>query len=140
MKKSLIIFSALACLCFHSSSGIAQGLFDSDEVLHITLSGSIRELTRDIADDPSYHAVTLSYTNSDSSLVSIPVRVKTRGHFRRKQGGCTYPPLLINFPTDNTPQNSLFHEQEKLKLVTPCRGDKYVVREYLAYKVNNVIT
>jgi hypothetical protein len=47
---------------------------------------------------------------------------------------------MFDFSKDNPPQNSLFDRQLKMKLVTPCRGDKYVVREYLVYKLFNLIT
>ena len=117
----------------------AAGLFDSDQVLNIRLSGNLRELLKDKSDEMQYHDMALSYVASDSSLVSIPLKIKTRGHFRRTQGNCTYPPLLLSFSKGHTPKNSLFHNQDKMKLVTPCTGDKYVVREYLVYKLYNLI-
>jgi hypothetical protein len=33
-----------------------------------------------------------------------------------------------------------FEKQDKLKLVTPCKSDDYVIREYLAYKIYNLLT
>jgi hypothetical protein len=136
------VFSWLINLAAEAQGNSDQkkGLFDSDEVLNITLSGRMRELVNDTGDDAGYHALTLSYKGNDSSLTSIPIKVKTRGHFRRKQGGCSYPPLMLNFSKEETPENSFFHKQDKMKLVTPCRGDKYVVREYLVYKLSNLIT
>jgi hypothetical protein len=133
-----ILFLALLC-----QTAIAQthaGLFDSDEVLNIQLSGNIRELMKDKSDDMQYHPFTLSYKSADSTTVSIPLKVKTRGNFRRTQGNCTYMPLMLNFADETTPKNSLFNHQDKLKLVTPCSGDKYIVREYLVYKLYNLIT
>jgi len=116
------------------------GLFETDEVLNIRLSGNIRELMKDKSDDSQYHPLTLSYHNADSTSVSIPLKVKTRGNFRRTQGNCSYMPLMLNFAKETTPKNSLFNKQDKLKLVTPCSGDKYVVREYLVYKLYNLIS
>ena len=78
--------------------------------------------------------------NPDSSLTSIPVKVKTRGHFRRTQGGCSYPPLMLNLSKEETPETSLFHKLNKIKLVTPCRDEKYVINEYLVYKLSNLIS
>jgi len=112
-------------------------LFDSEEVLELTISGEFGDLMKDRGNDPQYHAFTLSYKHGGSP-VSIPVKIKTRGHFRKLKENCTYPPMLVNF--DNETRNTLFAGQEKLKLVTPCRGDKYVVREYLVYKLYNQIT
>lgn len=136
------ILSCLFCTTgkTQDNSNSGTGLFDSEEVLNIRLSGNIQKLMKDKENDAEYHSITLSYKGSDSSLISIPIKVKTRGHFRRTQGDCSYPPLLLNFSEENTPKNSLFYQQHKMKLVTPCRGDKYVVREYLVYKLFNLIT
>ncbi len=133
------------CFSFFVLQGYGQdfppsGLFSSDEVLNIRLSGNIRELVRDRKDDSQYKPVTLSYQEKDSAWISIAINSKTRGHFRKTQGGCTYPPLLLSFSKENKQQKSLFYHQDKLKLVTPCRDDKYVVQEYLVYKLYNLIT
>jgi hypothetical protein len=113
-------------------------LFDSEDVLELTISGDVGDLMKDRGNDPQYHTLTLSYKNAGSP-VSIPVKVKARGHFRKAKENCTYPPLLLNFDEGST-GNTVFDGQDKLKLVTPCRGDKYVVREYLVYKLYNQIT
>jgi hypothetical protein len=114
-------------------------LFESDEVLTITLSGPLNELLRDRTGDPRYFDVTLSYTAEAGGEVEIPLRARTRGNFRRMAANCEYPPLLLNF-SKNVSKNSIFSQQDKLKLVTPCRGDGYVVREYMVYTLYNQIT
>lgn len=126
--------------CAQGDDRQTPGLFDSDAVLTIRLTGAIRDLMKDRSDDMQYHHLTLSYHDADSSLVTIPIKAKTRGNFRRTQGGCTYPPLLLNFSESQTPKTSLFGKQNKMKLVTPCSGDRYVVREYLVYKLYNLLT
>ncbi len=70
----------------------------------------------------------------------MPVKIKTRGHFRKDKSNCTWPPLLLNFSGKDMPPSCLFDGQDKLKLVMPCRGDDYVVREWLVYKLYNLIT
>ena len=119
---------------------LEKGLFDSDDVLPITLTGNIRELLNDRMGDPKYFPLTLSYKKEDSSELSIPVQLKTRGHFRRLKENCNYPPLLINFSKDGPQLNSVFKEQNKIKLVMPCVGDEYIIREWLVYKIYNLIT
>ncbi len=137
----LFLFSNLLCPIVNAqTSEHSSGLFDSDQVLSIRLSGNIKELVNDRSNDMQYHNLTLSYKASDSSLVSFPIKIKTRGNFRRTQGNCTYPPLMLDFSKEHTPKHSLFHKQSKIKLVTPCQGDKYVLREYLVYKLYNLIT
>ena len=117
-----------------------EGLFSSEDVLNVRLSGNVRELVKDRKDDSQYKPFRLSYQQKDSTWISVSIEVKTRGHFRKTQGGCEYPPMLLNFSKEKNSQNSLFNSQSKLKLVTPCRDDKYVVREYLVYKLSNLIT
>ena len=113
-------------------------LFTNDDVLEIKLSGSLRELFDDRGETSSYYPVMLSYRTKDSNEVTIPIKVRTRGHFRRIQGNCDYPPLLLNFEKDGN-QSTLFENQNKIKLVTPCQNENYIFREWLVYKLYNVI-
>ncbi|HVG15874.1 MAG TPA: hypothetical protein VM935_12965 [Chitinophagaceae bacterium] len=126
---------------FHTykTSGVTGGLFDNEEVLEIKLSGNVRALFNNRADDAPYQPLILTYKGTDGNYVSINLRAKTRGNFRRKKENCTYPPIQLNF-TKKDAKPSLFDQQDKLKLVTPCSGDNYVVREYLVYKLYNLIT
>jgi hypothetical protein len=113
-------------------------LFDSDEVLHIKLSGNIRVLMADRLDNAVYHSLVLTYKGGDSNEVSINIKAKTRGNFRRKKENCKLPPILLNFTEES--RKTLFNNQHKLKLVTPCQSDNYVIREYLVYKLYNLVT
>ncbi len=117
-----------------------KGLFDSDEVMNITLKGNLRDLLNDNTTTNKKFPVTLSCFNEDSSEIKIPVQIRLRGHFRRMKENCSYPPLLIEFPKEGVHLNSVFKEQRKLKLVMPCQGDEYVIREWLVYKLYNLIT
>lgn len=153
--NSLLSFAfpfVLCCLLLHPESAPDQravlspvenetggGLFDSDEILQIKITGKVRTLFNDRGDNAPYHPMVLSYKGADSNEVSINVRAKTRGNFRRKKENCSYPPILLNF-TRKTAQPSLFDQQDKLKLVTPCVNDQHVIREYLVYKMYNLIT
>lgn len=118
----------------------AAELFASNELLDLTLKGDTRALFRDRSDQSSYHKMTLSYTATGGNPVELPLKVKTRGNFRRQRENCYYPPLLLNFPKKKISADGLFGGQNKIKLVTPCRDQDYVVREYLVYKLYNLIT
>lgn len=72
--------------------------------------------------------------------MSLPVQVKTRGHFRKLLGSCLYPPLLLNFSAPDSVNNSIFKGQRKLKLVEPCQGERLIVKEWLVYKLYNLVT
>lgn len=149
----MVVFSALLVLFRYSQPfqtmvhqanvwpPIAEkGLFESDEILNITLRGDIRKLLADRSDNMTFHPVMLSYHKADSSEVLLRVDMKTRGHFRRLKQNCSYPPLLIQFYKNDTLSASIFHEQVKMKLVMPCSDDEYIIREWLAYKIYNLVT
>ena len=124
-----------------SKPATAKGLFDSDEILEINLKGNSRELLKDRSSKKSIKfPFTLSYLNEDSSEIQIPVELRTRGNFRRSKDNCNYPPLMIQFPKEGPHLKSVFSEQRKLKLVMPCVGDEYVIREWLVYKLYNLFT
>jgi len=122
------------------TSSLEKGLFDADEIFEISLRGNTRELLNDRSEKSTYHPITLSYKKSDGSEIDMPVEMKTRGHFRKLKGNCTYPPLLIKFSPNSLHRSSIFKEQSKLKLVMPCTGDDYIIREWLAYKIYNLVT
>jgi hypothetical protein len=115
-------------------------LFDSDEVLNIILQGDISELLNDRSENMKMHPVSISYIDADGSTLFLRVNMKTRGHFRRLSQNCSYPPLSIQFIKNDTLSSSIFREQDNIKLVMPCNGDEYVVREWLVYKVYNLVT
>ncbi|MGI9545282.1 MAG: hypothetical protein ACR2MX_18610 [Cyclobacteriaceae bacterium] len=141
MKRILQhVFLFLACFYTWSAAySQSSRLFDSDEVLELSLRGNLKTAFKDRGDDPQYHKVTLSY-QEDGTTMDIPLKIRTRGHFRKLMGGCKYPPILLNFKKSATPKSSMFKGQDKMKLVTPCRGDTYVIHEYLVYKLYNILT
>ncbi len=116
-----------------------QNLFDKDDVLNIILRGPVAELLKDRGENPQYHSLTLNYSDAQQKGISVPLRIRVRGNFRRQQGNCGYPPLMLNF-SDEFTRGTLFEGQDKIKLVMPCQGDKYVVREFLVYKMYNQVT
>ena len=145
-KKAINLFCAIyACFIFCTSS-LAQSesklenLFDSDSVITITLKGDINDLLNDRQENPKFHPLVLSYINQDGNEFSVSAEAKTRGHFRKMKANCLYPPLLLHFFKSDSLQSSVFKDQQKLKLVMPCRGDDYVIYEWLTYKLYNIIT
>ena len=144
-KKTIHILALIPFLVFaiaifaQTKPGPVKGLFENDSVLKITLSGNLRDLMTDKADNPQNHPVTVAYMQ-DGKEISVNAEAKTRGHFRRTMGNCTYPPLLLQFTKSDTLSSSIFKEQDKLKLVMPCVGDDYVIKEWLVYKIYNLVT
>src|SRR6185437_11133639 len=115
MQKE-IFFCLLVSLYFlpvkqHKQTGLflsshrdsVGNLFRSDKVLNITLEGNVRELLNDRSGTAIYYPFILTCKNENDAEVSIPINVKTRGHFRREKTNCFYPPLLLSIPpTDSS--------------------------------------
>jgi hypothetical protein len=136
---SLLLFLVLVMHQLLIAQGTPAALFETDEVLNVTLSGDIKELFNDRGDNASYHPLVLSYKGKDSTEHALKVKAKTRGHFRKDKANCMYPPVLLNFQNSDC-ASTLFQDQNKLKLVTSCRGEKYVIHEYLVYKLYSLLT
>ena len=118
---------------------LLQGLFDSEDIIDIKLEGDIETLMSDRGEDPSYHFMKIHVQNVDLDE-SLDLRVRVRGNFRRLRENCDTPPLRFNFSRHEVPEHSLFAGQRSLKLVVPCKGEEYVIREYLTYKIYNLFT
>ena len=151
MKSTIRFFLTLAAvlaLISYSNSPLfpeaPPTLFDSDEILELTLTTDIKTVQKDIKEVRSCHPAQLSYIDHQNRKVSLNVEVKTRGHFRRNPKICDSPPLQIKFKPAET-RNTIFREQTSLKMVTHCKKrikafDNYVVQEYLIYKLYNILT
>jgi len=132
----------LFLLCFFlwsTTLGQSSNFFDDDEVITLNLRGDLKTVFKDRGDDSQYHSASLQY-KADLNTINIPIKIKTRGHFRKISSNCKYPPILLNFKKSSIPKSSIFEGQDKVKLVTPCQGEKYVIHEYLVYKLYNLIT
>ena len=147
LKPFKLLLTALCgIIIFHPCTTSAQKnknastLFTRDDVLQLKLYANYKSVQKDRGKSPSYHPALLSYKNDDSIDVSIPLKIKVRGNFRKDRANCFFPPLLLNFPKHYKDSAGLFMNQNTLKLVTQCKSDDYVVREYLVYKLYNLVT
>ncbi|MES2646065.1 MAG: hypothetical protein V4717_04260 [Bacteroidota bacterium] len=122
-----------------SPSGSSVNLFGNDSILQIGLIGDIKELLNDRSAKSEYYKMKLVHQEGDQTK-SSDINIKTRGHFRKLKENCNYPPLLINFNDSSFKGSQLFGQNDKLKLVMPCKSENYVIREWLAYKLYNIIT
>lgn len=121
----------------------ADPLFQDDEPIEITITAPLRSLMKDRPDE-DYLDGRVQYTGSDGNTVEFDVGVRTRGKYRRQSRVCPFPPLRLNFKSSQT-KGTLFHKQDKLKLVAHCRNNRIrynqgVIREYLAYRILNILT
>jgi hypothetical protein len=135
--RSLLSALVILVSSWHVTHSQPTTLFEEEAPIKLTLRGDLKKLFRDRGSEPQYHRVSLVYGGGQNEVL-VPIKVKTRGHFR-KGTQCDYPPLQLNFE-DRPPVNSIFAGSQKIKLVTPCQGDDYVLREYLVYKLSNLLT
>lgn len=152
IKNSFCRIFSIVLLCFYifpfnfllsQSSDYPETrdeLFQGEEILQISLVGNIKELMKDRREDASYHPMKIFYKEDSITTIFEDVKVKVRGNFRRLRENCKKPPLTLNFDKDSVSEASIFHGQNKLKLVVPCVDEKHAIREYLVYKMYNIIT
>lgn len=137
MRFQFLLFSVL--LAVGSLGSVhAQGLFEVNAPLEIRLKGDVNTLFKDLSGKPEYLPFELFLGNQTSGNESLPIKVRTRGHFRREMGICNYPPLLLNFP-EKGENPGIFQGYDKMKLVMPCKGERYVLREYYVYKAFQIL-
>lgn len=114
-------------------------LYTNDEVLEFKLSMDYQQLLKDRDEDREYHPAILSYTDADGLVTVMNLKAMVRGNRRRDESVCAFPPLLLNF-VRKTSQHTIFNKVNKVKLVTHCINDDFVIREFLVYKLYNVLT
>lgn len=114
--------------------------FDNEDPLTITLKYDISSFIRTKAKGEYFQAELIIHP-TDSTTIVKDIRLKARGNFRR--GHCFFPPIYLNFKTDPINQTELAGIK-KIKMVTHCSTSKayreYVMREFLAYKIYNILT
>jgi len=114
------------------------GLFDSDEMLLISLRFDITKYLKKRSDIDYLDAI-LTYHTGDNDSINREIKVKARGEFRRTY--CHFPPLLLNFKMNDSIEGE-FSRIDKIKMVTHCKSgsEENLFKEYLIYKLYNVIT
>jgi hypothetical protein len=121
-----------------------EPLFASNDLLVMTLEARLKTTLDERGEDREYHPAILRYEDPESGPVSLNVRVRVRGNFRAQSRNCRFPPLRVDMRKAQTEQ-TVFAGQGRLRLVTHCQdrgGDRtrYVLQEYLAYRVYNLLT
>jgi hypothetical protein len=140
---SSILFFGLLSAAHAQQARQADPLFLSDDVLNVRIVADFDTIlgTRPVEE---YVPGTLSYTAEDGERIDLDIGIRTRGHFRRREDICRFPPLRLNFKKKQV-EGTIFDGQDKTKLVTHCRPSSYayeqaVISEYLAYRVLNLVT
>ena len=137
----------LSILLFGFTITLAAGpapLFNSEEPVAIRLEAPIASLKKQRGDDPEWLDGMVTVENEDGTTVSLTIKIKARGNYRRKWSTCTFPPYWINFKKSEVP-GTIFEGLDRVKVVAHCKEtwgsyEPYLYREYLAYKTYNILT
>ena len=122
---------------------VAASLFQSHEPIRIRIKGPLTTLKRERSDEEDLDAVAI-WQEADGRTIEADIGIRARGNYRRRPETCRFPPIRLNFKTSKI-DGTLFHGQDKLKLVTHCRDRsrqylQAVLREYLTYRMFNTMT
>jgi hypothetical protein len=122
----------------------ARPLFTADTPVEFKLVGNYKVISKDrdtLSTKEYWGEVQMS--DGKGGELKIPVQLRTRGHYRLANRNCSFVPLRLDFKKSEV-KETVFDGQDKLKLVTHCQSnaqyEEYMIREYLAYKVHNLIT
>ncbi len=115
-------------------------LFEEDDLLEVSLRFDVSKFLKKADRDQTFDGImTMHFSKSDS--LESEVTLKYRGNSRYEN--CKYPPKRVTF---NKPLYEVSDSGriKSMKLVNQCQqgsiyGD-YVIREYLVYKLYNVLT
>jgi hypothetical protein len=115
-------------------------IFEDDTPLNITLKYDITSFIKNKQKGEYLDAELIIHLN-DNQLITKNIRLKARGNYRKRR--CFFPPIQLNFKTDKI-KNQELKGITKIKVVTHCSNSKsneiYILKEYLAYKLYNVLT
>ncbi len=134
------IFSLLAGMALAEISEPPDALFLDTGILDVRIVAPWTTLVRERPKE-DYLPGMFQYSQTDGKAVNFDIEIRTRGHFRHST--CDFPPIRLNFKKSQT-EGTLFDNQNKMKLVVHCddskRYEQIVLREYLAYRIFNVVT
>lgn len=138
-----VFWFLLIAVSHAQTSGEPDPLFQSAEILEVRIVAPIDTILSERSDEEDIDGK-LQYTDESGELGEADIGIRTRGIFRLQKDVCAFPPLRLNFKTSQT-KGTLFHKQDKVKLVTHCRDrsnryEQTVLSEYLAYRILNEMT
>jgi hypothetical protein len=125
------------------TAGEPDRLFQDSELIDVRIAAPFSTIMDERNSDEEYDGK-LQYTGDAGETVEVDVGIRSRGRFRLRKRICEFAPLRLNFRKSQT-EGSLFHHQDKVKLVTHCEddSDRYqqaVVREFVVYRILNELT
>lgn len=118
---------------------VGRGLFESEDVLDVTIRFDVTEFMRKKPEE--YMDAEITFYQSPDDSVSYDIRLRSRGERRREL--CSFPPIRLNFKDTRTIYGDI-DSMTNIKMVTHCNlpssYDEYILKEYLIYKMYNLFT
>jgi len=115
-------------------------IFEAEDPMKITLTLDLKQFQKEKSKG-EYMPVHFLYEFNDTLVLEKEMRLKARGAFRRSH--CSLAPFWLNIRKADV-ENIHLQDVKRFKVVTNCRGskayDEYVLKEYLAYKIYNIIS
>ncbi|MDQ8164757.1 MAG: hypothetical protein P3A28_03240 [Gemmatimonadota bacterium] len=137
---------ALAVLLVASAPPIgAQRLFRSTDPVDVTFTTNLRAIIRERDSTRlNTYGAQMTYKDSAGKEVNVPVTLRARGHFRRQQRNCQFPPIRWDAKRADV-NNTLFQGLTTLKVTTSCRPgqeeyEQYILGEYSAYRLYQTVS
>jgi hypothetical protein len=117
-----------------------EDLFSAEEPLQVTLKFDVNAFLKTRQKDV-YHSAKMTYVVNDDKQVSQLAQIKARETIRQKI--CALPPMWLKIGNPGILADSM-QDAFAMNMVLPCKDaaqyEPYVLREYLAYKIYNIIT
>jgi len=115
-------------------------IFEAEGLMKITLTLDLKKYQKEKFKG-EYMPVHFIYEFNDTLFLEKEMRMKARGAFRRSH--CSLAPFWLNIRKADV-ENVHLQDVKRFKVVTNCMGsrayDEYVLKEYLAYKIYNIIS
>lgn len=125
---------------YEDTVAVYENLFSEEEPLQLILKFDVQALKRTKQNDV-YHDAEMTNVVSKEFQVTNSVQVKAIGTFGRDI--CTMPSIWLNIGHAGIKADSL-QDVVRMKMVVRCKNaaqyEPYVLREYLVYKIYNIIT
>lgn len=150
VKACLVTFLVVAVFGQNDNAGAQSAipdtlynsfrLFEDDKPLNISLRFDLTTYFK-TKSKKDYIKANITFHLSKTDSIAQDIRVRTRGVFRNQY--CYYAPIELNFKKADFGYADL-NRISKIKLVPQCNvgseNENYVLREYLIYKLFNVMT
>ena len=137
MHRPITILFILMALLLSTAFG-QNRMFDSEEIITIKIETPLSELIADRSEEAPDQPVVISYKVGKEKII-IDGEIAVRGNYRRRPDICPFPPLKLKIKK-NERAGTLFDAQKKIKLVTHCQGEEFLMREFMIYKFYNMLT